>query len=441
MTTRALQCVIRRTLLFLPLALVWFPVAAQVEVGGATPEMIESSFFVDAVSFMSQSGANSRLDIFTQVGYDALSFVKRNELYEAAYEMTVSIFDSTSTLVSEKLWTEEVKGVPFDRSVSPGQSSVTQRMFEIKPGNYLLRVMMRDKESGVSRRVTRQILVSDYAGSDFSLSDILLLNRVGIQGEKRSITPNISSNVGTIAEAFFVYIEVYNARKLDSVRFVTEVVDTKSDRVLQVDTLVSLNPGRNERILRVPHAILPLGDFRLLVKARPAHEPPDEDTPSLSTTNRQIVVRWSGMPRSVKDLNVAIDQVRYIAKDDELSVLKDAQTQEEKQTRFMEFWKRRDPNPNTPRNERMEEYYARVEYANKQFSHYIDGWRTDMGMIYIIFGAPNNVDRHPFEVDSKPYEVWAYYELNYSFVFIDQTGFGDYRLETPMWEVWQRPRN
>lgn len=441
MTTRALQCVIRRTLLFLPLVLVWFPVAAQVEVSGATPEMIESSFFVDAVSFASQSGPNSRLDIFTQVGYDALSFVKRNELYEAAYEMTVSIFDSTSTLVSEKLWTEEVKGVPFDRSVSPGQSSVTQRMFEIKPGNYLLRVMMRDKESGVSRRVARQILVSDYAGSDFTLSDILLLNRVGIQGEKRSITPNISSNVGTIAEAFFVYIEVYNARKLDSVRFVTEVVNTKSDRVLQVDTLVSLNPGRNERILRVPHASLPLGDFRLLVKARPAHEPPDEDSPSLSTTNRQIVVRWSGMPRSVKDLNVAIDQVRYIAKDDELSVLKDAQTQEEKQTRFMEFWKRRDPNPNTPRNERMEEYYARVEYANKQFSHYIDGWRTDMGMIYIIFGAPNNVDRHPFEVDSKPYEVWAYYELNYSFVFIDQTGFGDYRLETPMWEVWQRPRN
>lgn len=441
MTTRVLQCLTRRTLLFLPLALVWLPVAAQVEVSGVAPEVIESSFLVDAVSFASQIGVDSRLDIFTQVGYDALSFVKRNELYDAAYEMTISIFDSTSTLVNEKLWTEDVKGVPFERSVSPGLSSVTRRVFEVKPGNYLLRVVMRDKESGVSRRVTRQILVSDYAQPDFSLSDIMLLSRVGTQGEKRSITPNISSNVGAIAEAFFVYFEVYNARKLDSVRFVTEVVNSKSERLLQVDTLVSLNPGRNERILRIPHASLPLGDFKLLVRARPVHEPPDEDTPSLSTTNRQIVVRWSGMPRSVKDLNVAIEQVRYIAKDDELSVLKDAQTQEEKQARFMEFWKKRDPNPNTPRNERMEEYYARVEYANKHFTHYIDGWRTDMGMVYIIFGAPNNVDRHPFEVDSKPYEVWAYYELNYSFVFIDQTGFGDYRLETPMWEVWQRPRN
>jgi len=441
MTTRVPHCVIRRTLLLFPLMLIWQQGPAQVEVSGVRPDVHENSFFVDAMSFASQTGAGSRLDVFTQVGFDALSFVKVNEAYNAAYEMTISLFDSTSTLVSEKLWTEEVKGVPFERSVSPGLSSITQRVFEVKPGNYVLRVVMRDKESGASRQATRQILVSDFTQSDFSLSDIMLLSRVSMQGEKRSITPHISTNVGDIADAFYAYIEVYNARKLDTIHLLTDVVNSKGERILRVDTLVSLNPGRNERILRIPHATLPLGDFRLLVRARHAHDSLDENTTSLASTNRQIVVRWSGMPQSVKDLDIAIEQVRYIAKDDELSVLKDAQTQEEKQTRFMEFWKRRDPNPSTPRNERMEEYYARVEYANKHFSHYIEGWRSDMGMVYIIFGAPNNVDRHPFEVDSKPYEVWAYYELNYSFVFVDQTGFGDYRLETPLWEVWQRPRN
>ncbi len=144
------------------------------------------------------------------------------------------------------------------------------------------------------------------------------------------------------------------------------------------------------------------------------------------------------MPRLVKDMDLAIDQLRYIAKDDEFSILKDAQTTDEKQARFIEFWKKRDPNPSTPRNEKMEEFYARVEYSNKHFSHYLEGWRTDMGMIYIIFGPPNNVDRHPFEVDSKPYEIWSYYDLNYSIVFVDETGFGDYRLTTPIWEIWQR---
>jgi GWxTD domain-containing protein len=441
MTTRVLHGAIRRSLLLIPFMLVCLPAPAQVEVSGARLDVQESMFFVDAMSFASQTGTDSRLDVFTQIGYDALSFVKQNEAYNAAYEMTISIFDSTSTLVSEKLWTEEVKGVPFERSVSPALSSITQRVFEIKPGSYMLRVVMRDKESGVSRQATRKILVPNFSQPDFSLSDIMLLSRVSTQAGKRSITPYISANVGAIPEAFFAYIEVYNARKLDTIHLLTDVVNEKSERILRVDTLVALNPGRNERILRIPHTTLPLGDFRLLVRARSAHDSLDENTASLAATNRQIYVRWSGMPRSVKDLDVAIEQVRYIAKDDELSMLKDAETQEEKQTRFMEFWKKRDPNPNTPRNERMEEYYARVEYANKHFTHYIEGWRSDMGMVYIIFGAPSNVDRHPFEVDSKPYEVWAYYELNYSFVFIDQTGFGDYRLETPLWEVWQRPRN
>ena len=441
MTTMVLHGATRRALMLIPIMLVRLQAPAQVEVSGARLDVQESMFFVDAMSFASQAGTGSRLDVFTQIGYDALTFVKQNETYSAAYEMTISIFDSSNTLVSEKLWTEEVKGVPFERSVSPALSSITQRVFEIKPGNYTVRVIMRDKESGVSRQATRQILVPDYSQPGFSLSDIMLLSRVSMQGGKRSITPHISSNVGAIPEAFFAYVEAYNARNIDTIRLLTDVVNDKSERILRVDTLVALLPGRNERIIRIPHATLPLGDFRLLMRARGAHDPLDEQTTSLAATNRLISVRWSGMPRSVKDLDVAIDQVRYIAKDDELSMLKDAQTQEEKQTRFMEFWKRRDPNPNTPRNERMEEYYARVEYANKHFTHYIEGWRSDMGMVYIIFGAPSNVDRHPFEVDSKPYEVWAYYELNYSFVFIDQTGFGDYRLETPLWEVWQRPRN
>jgi GWxTD domain-containing protein len=146
------------------------------------------------------------------------------------------------------------------------------------------------------------------------------------------------------------------------------------------------------------------------------------------------------MPKSLKDLDVAIEQARYIAKDDEWSMLKEAKTPEEKQTKFMEFWKKRDPNPNTPRNERMEEFYQRAEYADKHFGHYQPGWRTDMGMVYLIFGPPSSVERHPFDIDTKPYEVWTYYDISYSFVFLDETGFGDYRLVTPLWEVYNRAR-
>jgi GWxTD domain-containing protein len=47
-------------------------------------------------------------------------------------------------------------------------------------------------------------------------------------------------------------------------------------------------------------------------------------------------------------------------------------------------------------------YYTRVEEANKYFSNFKDGWKTDMGMIYILFGPPWYVE------ESLEYQVWFY---------------------------------
>jgi GWxTD domain-containing protein len=117
-----------------------------------------------------------------------------------------------------------------------------------------------------------------------------------------------------------------------------------------------------------------------------------------------------------------------------MDALRKAKTTPEKEKRFIEFWKKKDPSPNTPRNELMVEYYNRIRIANERYSHYTDGWRTDMGMVFIIYGNPSNVDRHPFENQTKPYEVWDYYDINRQFVFVDDSGFGDYRLITPIYD-------
>jgi GWxTD domain-containing protein len=412
---------------------------AQVEVSGQLGAADEPAFFVDAVAFAAQSGTRMRLDVFAQVGYDGLTFVRRGDVYDASYEMTLSILDSGDGLVSEKLWTENVKGVTFERSVSSGAYSLTQRVFEVDPGRYTVRANFRDLESKATRQIAHQVLVRDLRRPDIAVSDIMVLSKVTLQGDRRSIVPNVSPNVGAIPDQFFAYFEVYQRAEADSLRYLVDVLNRKDDVVLRVDTVDVVRAGRNERILRVPHASLPMGDYRMMLRVFPRHGTPDSaGNFARAVSSKAITVRWFGLPRSVQDLDLAIEQVRYITKEDELSTLREAKTPEEKQARFFEFWKKRDPNPNTPRNEKMEEYYARVQYANKHFTHYIDGWRTDMGMIFIMFGPPNNVDRHPFELDSKPYEVWSYYDINYAFVFVDQTGFGDYRLETPLWEVWQR---
>jgi GWxTD domain-containing protein len=270
------------------------------------------------------------------------------------------------------------------------------------------------------------------------MGDVLLLARVVQVGDKRSIQPQISLNIGNLPPPVNLFFEAYNPGGMDSIRYTVTALTLKGDVVHSQDTILALGAGRNDQILQFDHSSIPLGDYRMLIQAfRPGHG--DSASTEIANTSRSIVIRWWGLPRSVKDLDLAIDQLRYIAKEGEMSLMQDAKTPEEKQAKFLEFWKKRDPNPNTPRNEKMELFYARVEYTNRHFSHYREGWRTDMGMIYIIFGPPSDVARHPFEVDSKPYEVWRYYDMNYDFVFVDESGFGDYRLLNPLYDLRKRP--
>ncbi|MFN0031100.1 MAG: GWxTD domain-containing protein [Flavobacteriales bacterium] len=49
-------------------------------------------------------------------------------------------------------------------------------------------------------------------------------------------------------------------------------------------------------------------------------------------------------------------------------------------------------------------YYNRVQEANYYFSSYTEGWRTDRGMIHIVFGNPARI------VKQQTYETWIYGE-------------------------------
>jgi GWxTD domain-containing protein len=411
---------------------------AQVEASQNDFAAIEAAYYMDALTFFDPASGKSRIDVYVHVGYDVLSFVKEGELYGASYEMTVSVQDSTGALVSEKLWTDEISGVSFDESVSPNAYRLSQRTFIVPPGMYQVSVHMRDLESKTTRKLVRPVRVPQYSGPGFSLSDIMLVSRITEHEGRRSIVPNITWNVGNLPDAFYIFFEVYDQQQRDSLLWVVTVFDAQKEAVLSLDTLLAISPASNDVLLRIPNQSLSLGDYSVVVRAYPPDSTAVAEDELLGSTSRYFAVRWEGLPKAVKDLDVAINQVRYIAREGELDELEEAKTPEEKQAAFLAFWKRRDPNPNTARNERMEEYYRRVAYANKEFSHYIEGWRTDMGMVYIMFGPPNDVSRHPFEVDTKPYEVWRYYKISYDFVFVDQSGFGDYRLLTPIWEAWQR---
>ena len=138
--------------------------------------------------------------------------------------------------------------------------------------------------------------------------------------------------------------------------------------------------------------------------------------------------------------------VAYIITDEERRAFHNLSNDDERDRFIEQFWLRRDPTPDTVENEFKEEHYRRIAYANEHFASGIPGWKTDRGMIYIKFGAPDEIDSHPSggsyqnspeegggQITTFPFERWRYRYIegirnNIVIEFVDQTMSGEYHL-------------
>jgi GWxTD domain-containing protein len=144
-------------------------------------------------------------------------------------------------------------------------------------------------------------------------------------------------------------------------------------------------------------------------------------------------IRIPGLPGTVDDIELAIRQLRYIANTGRLRDMLKAEPRH-REDMFRNFWKERDPSPDTEMNELLLEYYGRIATANEMFGSVRDGWETDRGEVLVRFGMPDEIERHPYEIDSKPYEIWYYYDSQKRYIFIDEMGYGEYRLVSNLWQ-------
>ena len=139
-------------------------------------------------------------------------------------------------------------------------------------------------------------------------------------------------------------------------------------------------------------------------------------------------------------LNQAKDPLTIIAQSGELSSWDKTLSLSAKRNFLAGFWTRRDPTPGTPQNEAREDFYKKVEYANRTYrraSRDEEGWRSDRGRIYLRNGQPDDVLRQGAHgaggrVQSKamPYEVWHYTASGKDrfYIFVDRSGTGAYSL-------------
>jgi len=140
------------------------------------------------------------------------------------------------------------------------------------------------------------------------------------------------------------------------------------------------------------------------------------------------------------------EDVRWIITDQELKAFKSLSNDEERDNFIEQFWRRRNPDPDSPENEFREENYRRIAYANEHFAAGKPGWKTDRGHMYIAYGKPDSIESHPSggsyerpmdegggETSTFPFETWHYRYIegigeNIDIEFVDTCMCGDYHM-------------
>ncbi|MDD5362161.1 MAG: GWxTD domain-containing protein [Ignavibacteria bacterium] len=389
-------------------------------------------FYADPLVFYPQDSAKGRLDLYIEIPLENLMYKKNNatDHFDASVEYNITIKNSSDEIKLNQTYNETISTTKTEQKILNERSASNLKNFFLSSGKYKIIFTFKDKNNNNEKTKEYGITVKNPLIENTLISDILFLSeyKEDASGEKE-IVPLISGNVGMLNNFYLFYEVRNNGTDIVTKTYKVKFTDDKDKFVFDTTFFLTLQPGKNSIVNKILNDKYYIGSYKLEIS----------DGSEL-IGSKPFFYKWLDMPVNLKDLDKAVEQMRYIASEDILDYIKKAKTRDEKLKRFLKFWKDNDPTPNTPKNELMNVYYTRVKIATEKYTHYVEGWKTDMGMVYIMFGTPGNIERHPFESDSKPYEIWTYYDINREFVFVDDTGFGDYRLLTPIYDDRTRIR-
>jgi GWxTD domain-containing protein len=352
--------------------------------------------------------------------------------YGTSYEITV-IFDSSKGKhqVAGDSFTRQLRALTYADTRLRGDDIADQATFTVPPGRYRIRVYLKDLVAERTSGAEVELTVPERTEGGVWLSDVTLgFAPAPSDPASTRPVPNPSHSYAENITRFAAWGEVVDRRPaLTDGPFALSwaVLDDRGDSAARGDTVLARAGARTNYLLKPDLSRLAAGEYRFVVELRLPPGPGDK-------RKRGETLRES-KPFQVEESRVSLgpdargsfEVLRYIAKAEEIDEMSRLTTEQERRDFWDSFWKKRDPTPDTPQNEEMQEFYRRVQYANQHFGTGGPGWKSDMGRVYIKYGAPDEVDRHPFNFDRPPEEIWYYYKERWTFVFIDRDGFGRYQ--------------
>jgi GWxTD domain-containing protein len=413
------------------------------------------SLYIEAINLPANDSTLSRIDIHYRCDREFFVPVKNTTDsfhwdFKRSGEITVELLDSTGLSKARDLDHVEIGEATSERRFETRAWHTGIFSFEVPPGKYTALCEVSDLESKRNFFDRNTTVTAARFGSDslqlstpfFTSSDSggVLADRLVPQAFGGDVEFSAPGGV------FFVLTSTGQPEAPVEVRYSIAVVPPPDKGPPQhPDSLVTLHPeagislrpvnepdsvcyhlvhspGRRSSafLVPMPTASLPLRHFKLTMTITQGR--------AVRTVTKPFQVVWPDMPFSLKDVDMALDVLRYITTENQLDSLKHG-SWETRRDNLEGFWREKGQTSATMYNKAMTQYYRRVDYAIRTFGtlRQPDGFRSDRGRIFILYGPASTTERS-LDPSAGFKEVWVYSRLKKKFVFVDENKSGNYIL-------------
>ena len=372
------------------------------------------------------------IDIVAEIVYGSLFYKRRGEKRAADLAILIEIYDidrEESKVVSHHFpYTIEVS----DPQMTHSQDVYTmRRRVKINPGEYRIEFTVADQHS--NRRITRVSNAHIPTTTRRSvITDVRLLGRLRDTTESVSrwnpiTTYDVPARYDSVKVTYQVNVDTSDTLTLNS-RLIEFESDSSAAKPMfhnnyspsslaykGIDIFERTTIQTNRRILTQGDMVsveflftdLNRGNYRFEVEA-------DRNSGQKLYKGRDFGIKSKHYPalKSARELAAPLVYLMKEKEHDRLMAIEDPDSLKQMIDRF---WLKNIRNRSDAKSV-IALYYERVEEANKQFSNFKEGWKTDPGMIYILFGPPLMVRQNIKEMH------WAYsynlgdFEYNYIFL-------------------------
>ena len=428
------------------------------------------SFLFISTGLFAQNKSNFGFEFdFAQFGYDSasnyvefyysfnqgdLTINKTDTSNFVQADLKISIIDTVSgKILVDKEW-KVVNEIKDTSSANKGLIGVLG--FVITHGVYRLNVTGGDAVNTEHKKsITDYLNVAPLWKNKVAISDLQFATRIIPDSpNKKSIfykntyevIPSIINVFGEGQPVLFYYMELYNLQslpksdiKLESVVYNSKgkivstkikTIDNKINSRVEVGTVV-INKYPTDSYTLTEALLDSAANIGISSSKRFYVYNPSVAQSDTNYNNNTSSLASEFNVMSEDEIDNIFNESKYIATNNEIKQYKSLETLEGKRKFLYEFWKARDTKPETSMNEAYEDYMNRVQKCNERFSNMgREGWKSDRGRVFLLYGEPSEIERFPNQQNTKPYEVWHYNDIQGGviFIFADLTGFSQYTL-------------